>query len=495
MGNSYWPFGSASPCAAFPESEVGGLGPGHFVWSYGEDPIGGLCEIELPPGDLGVNISKGPEYEAIRQTVHLPEGKMSLRFTLSRRIDPSKQGWYAGAMVHSPDSPHEVLHEAMAEGIQIVNLLAYERERLRFKGSSPPLQRPSEPLEGMIDYPNLVAFSGQGPCLQTPDCLLAVNTLNGHETLGRLALLNCHRPVFPLRFGRSAYEQSAYHRPDTWTLADWCEQCHRKGGLVVGLDLSDAQLEPEDWWGGEALADLVLGKIDAVAVHCFIDLVADNWWYALLSAGFQIPIVAWPGPLLRCQRTYARLSRPLELSYSAWINAVHAGRTAVSEGPFVTLTVNGEDPGATCRVDSNRPLAKIHAQALARDPFDELQIIENGQIVLAQRASHDGVWRATIETELELTCSGWLAARCTFTDDVFHKVHTNAHTSPVYLCLDGKAAPVDTLALRRICESFDHGLRWVEHEARCETPKQRERLANVFLQAKQKLNEMASRGA
>ena len=73
--------------------------------------------------------------------------------------------------------------------------------------------------------PNLLAFSGQSPALQAPGHQVVVNTLNWHPWLGRLALLNCHRIVFPLRFGPPDF--------DNWTLADWCDQCHRKQGLVV----------------------------------------------------------------------------------------------------------------------------------------------------------------------------------------------------------------------------------------------------------------------
>src|SRR5207247_343650 len=88
---------------------------------------------------------------------------------------------------------------------------------------------------------NLLAFSGQelalefpGPLIstglmsfqETPGTLVVVNTLNTHPVLGQLALLNTHRIVFPLRFGGSA-------GLDDWTLADWCDQCHRKGGLVT----------------------------------------------------------------------------------------------------------------------------------------------------------------------------------------------------------------------------------------------------------------------
>src|SRR5436305_394327 len=77
--------------------------------------------------------------------------------------------------------------------------------------------------------PGLLAFSGTRAALEAPGCAVAVNTLNAHPTLGTVGLLNSHRPVYPLRFGAPG--------ADDWSVADWCDQCHRKAGLVTWPDL------------------------------------------------------------------------------------------------------------------------------------------------------------------------------------------------------------------------------------------------------------------
>ena len=226
--------------------------------------IDGSCEIALPPGIVHITVTKGPEFEPIDEQFSLAPGKLALRFELKRLIDPACEGWYAGAIAVTTLSPHEVLLEGAAEGLRVVDLLAFERE-----------------TAAVVDYPNLIAFSGQRACLESSECLVAVNTLNGHFVLGGLALLNCHRPIFPIRFGRSRSGEPA---PDNWSLADWCDQCHRKRGLVVGMNVA--------WWeksnGGEGLADAILGKIDAVGLG-ELYVASSQWWYTLLSLGLQAP--------------------------------------------------------------------------------------------------------------------------------------------------------------------------------------------------------------
>src|SRR5262249_44323164 len=150
--------------------------------------------------------------------------------------DLRPEGWFAGdCRAHELD-PHAALLEGSAEGLAVVNLLARERP-------------PSGDVPGAVS--NLLAFNGTRPPLEGPEGLVALNTPNPHPALGTVALLASHRPVFPLRFGAPA-------QPDHWSVADWCDQCHRKRGLVVWPDLP--RLTPEAPQG-EALACAVLGKV------------------------------------------------------------------------------------------------------------------------------------------------------------------------------------------------------------------------------------------
>src|SRR5262249_48816223 len=152
-------------------------------------------------------------------------------------------------------------------------------------------------------FVNLLSFSGAQPALNGPPYVV-VNTCNTHPVLGTVGLLNCHRIIFPLRFG-------GLDGLDDWSVADWCDQCHRKKGLVVWPDLPRLTAEHPQ---GEALAALLLGKIDAFEICSLGDLrlTALFDWYRLLACNWRLPLMGASGKnsntvALGAVRTYARL--------------------------------------------------------------------------------------------------------------------------------------------------------------------------------------------
>ena len=69
--------------------------------------------------------------------------------------------------------------------------------------------------------------------------------------------------------------------------------------------------------------------------------------------------------------------------YEAWIAALRGGRTFVTNGPLLFLTVNGQGPGATVR--GADPL-KVEVRAVSRVPFERVEIVLNGAVVAEQSA-------------------------------------------------------------------------------------------------------------
>ena len=265
-GNYFAPLGRLAEFATTTGQDVGGnVLIGAEKYSY----IDGNCEVQLPAGDLRVQVSKGFEYTPLDRDIALAPGQLALRFNMERCIDLRAEGWYSGDNRAHFLSPHGALLEAAAEDLAVVDLLATLERGEGARSSS---------------IPNILAFSGQRPALQSEGHMVVVNTLNRHPALGRLGLLNSHRIVFPLSFGGP-------DQVDDWTLSDWCDQCHRKGGFVVWAGPDG---EESDGAGqGEALADLVLGKVDALEVSRIESTAPEavGRWYHLLGAGFRVPLV------------------------------------------------------------------------------------------------------------------------------------------------------------------------------------------------------------
>lgn len=496
-GNYYAPFGRLTEFATERGQDVGGsVQLDYKKFAY----IDGSCEINLPAGLIQVEINKGPEYQPLTEELTLSPGKLALRFTLQRWTDLRQQGWYSGDARAHFLPPHAALLEAAAEDLAVVNLLA----TVCMTGES--LHMAQSVASGSFTLSNILAFSGQRPALELPGHLVVVNTLNSHPVLGTLALLNCHRVVYPLTFGGP-------DGWDNWTLADWCDQCHRKKGLVVW-----ARAAPENvaFRCGEPLADLILGKVDAFELdHASLAIGRQTSpprqkpltthhsplldWYAVLNCGIKIPLVGSSGKEsnavpLGSIRTYARLPPTKQLTYANWIEAIRAGRTFVTRAPLLCLTVDDHDPGAVIDLSSPSQKLRVRAEASSQTPFDRLEIVGNG-FVLAKAKAKGFPWLAVLEADLHLPNGGWLAARCIGEPHVDKQADNRevfAHTSPVYVRVAGQHAPVDPEAAATLADELDKLLDWVQREARFQNEKQRERLTGVFKTAQQELLKRTS---
>jgi len=410
-GQCYAPLGRAMDFPTGRNEDVGGhLLIGRERWYA----IDGACEIPLPPGlPLRIRATKGPEYTPLDQTVTLGTGQMALRFAIVRWTDSRADGWVSiDARCHFL-TPHAALLEAAGEDIDVVNLLARPYSMLALDGNS------------YVTTPNLLAFSGQSAALEAVGRKLIVNTLNTHPVLGQVALLHSHRPIFPLTFGGEEF--------DDWSICDWCDQCHRKGGLTVWVDA----FEPAGGLiGGEALVAAILGKIDAIEVTAQprkVPLLP--WVYRLWDAGFLLPVIGASGKdsnriTLGHMRSYARLNG------ETWVDAVLGGRTIVTEGPLLSLECSDCCARASLRVGS---------------PTEHVEIIANGRRV----AFGEGGAEAPVHE------AAWVAARCHTADGRF------AHTSPV---LVGSPAqkPDAVAALAQLVEQTRE---WIERNGRFANPK------------------------
>ena len=360
--------------------------------------VDGACEVRLPAGPVQVEVHKGPEYRPLQTTILRPPGKISLRLSLSRLVRLEESGWYAGDTHAQFLSPAAAALEGAAEGLHLVQVLASREEH-----------------EGQEVYPGLLDFSGRKVAASLERCQVAVNTLNRADSGAALALLHAHRIVFPLRLGQEGFEH--------YTLADWCRQCHRKGGLVVQVRF------PQGF--DEGNLDLYRGSVDA------LEWTGDDpfeeglrLWYRLLNHGLRLPLVGGSGKrgngsVLGDPRTYAQLAAGQPFGYSPWIEAVRAGRTFATRGPLLRFEVGGRGPGAVL-FRSAAPQAEkllLRASLWVTDPGQTLEIVRDGEVVA--RGPGDG----TLEAELPASAPCWLAARCRDRD----QGRLTAHTSPVYV--------------------------------------------------------------
>jgi hypothetical protein len=466
-GRYYPPLGRYADFRTGPGEDVGGqVLLGGRAYAYTD----GACEVRLPPGLLRAEVSRGPEYVPAVHEVNLAAGQLALRLSLGRWTDERAAGWWPGDARAHELSPHAAVLEGAAEGLSVVQLLARERPE---RGEMPAAAG------------NLLAFSGTQACVRSPECLAVVNTLNAHDVLGTVALLHCHRPVFPLRFTG----------PD-WSVADWCDQCHRKRGLTVWGDLPRLTEEHPQ---GEALAAMLLGKIDAFEVgRSGARWVEARALYGrLLACGLRPALVGGSGKESNAQalgavRTYARLKEGEELTTATWIEAVRAGRTYVTSGPLLSLSVccAGREygPGEVVRAE---PGARVRIGATARSTtrIERLDLQDSEERVsVNQGATQNGpVCTAMAEAEYEVRHSGWLTAACTAEGRLPGEDRLFATATPVWLEVAGHPCRPRPDQAAPLHAALEQTLRWVDQAADGPGEKQRGRLRGVLRAAQQDL--------
>jgi hypothetical protein len=397
--------------------EVGGhLVQGGDVWTY----IDGQCEVRLPPGRLFFQVRRGLRYLPLCTEEDRGLGRIAVRLRMRQAIS-SEPGWYwADTRAHWL-TPAAAALEGAAEDLDLVHVLAARWDR-------PGLPRIS----------NLLDFSGQQVLLERYGCKVVVNTYQRGGAWGDLALLHCHRIVFPLVSGETGFEH--------YTLADWCYQCQRKGGLVIwpgfpgemGERFLLAVLGDIDGieWCGETLRvqeaqasdpsnqPAKLGPDDCAdgtsGLQPDTGLTAGGLalWYALLSLGKRLAIVGASGKRsnatpLGAVRTATFLGAE-PLTPAAWVAAVKRGQTYATCGPVLRWQINGQQniwnwpppagelqhgPPERLEDASSQqtavPLPQksepevLHIQVQARSvlPFMRLELICAGQVMESASAS------------------------------------------------------------------------------------------------------------
>jgi hypothetical protein len=149
---------------------------------------------------------------------------------------------------------------------------------------------------------------------------------------------------------------------------------------------------------------------------------------------------------LGSNRTYAKVKGAA--NHAAWLAAVKAGRSFVSNGPILEFDAAGHEPGEVVDFQGAKPL-KVRVQARSILPFTTLEIVMNGEVIghqtvpIWQNPPKDGIYSMAIDTEVNLTRSCWLAARVVDHPDLRNRilprgVSVFAHTSPVYFLREGQ---------------------------------------------------------
>jgi hypothetical protein len=158
-------------------------------------------------------------------------------------------------------------------------------------------------------------------------------------------------------------------------------------------------------------------------------------YYDFLNLGVKLTAMSSsdnPAAVVGEERTYA-YTGPGKFTVDTWYGAVKQGRTFVTNGPMLSLTVGGAMPGDDVRVRKDAKV-RIRAQAWAPESIGApkvLEVVSHGRVIRTVEARHAPQGKLAVDFTLPAGESQWIAARTTAFNGAA------AHTSPVYVIVDG----------------------------------------------------------
>ena len=262
--------------------------------------------------------------------------------------------------------------------------------------------------------------------------------------LGHMGLLEIPEFHWPWVWG-PGYE---VYGTDDRTNAEVLDYAHSHGGLGYYVHpVSVPDPFAEGGGGGvpvELVADAVLGDVDALEIMCLWSSFEGTaaLWYRFLNLGVTIAPSAGTDVMLNLYRTMAVGTTRVyvhtgdRLNWPVYLDGLRAGRSFVTNGPFLDFRVGaargdgGVRPGG---VVPPGPTTWTLDLATATE-VDTVDIIVNGRVVESHPAIASPGHR-TLTGEIELPQGGWIAARARGGRTRWPSMDTSpyAHTAPIWI--------------------------------------------------------------
>jgi hypothetical protein len=179
-----------------------------------------------------------------------------------------------------------------------------------------------------------------------------------------------------------------------------------------------------------------------------------------------------------------------EFTFDAWGKAVRAGRTFTTTGPLIELVVEGRGPGGEIALPRLGGTLTVKASAHSVNPFHILEIVVNGNVV-AQARRDQGVFELSLQEQIRIEESSWIAARCLSQDKAWHvwPVHLAAHTSPVYISVE-QGRLFRREQAEYMLTMLEGGLTWLDTLSIPPSADQHDRNRQIFVQARHELHHL-----
>ena len=420
--------------------DVGGdVRMGQITYAY----IDGRCEGWLPRGDVIVDVARGFEYEPLRTRVRIEPGQQRLELRIKRWVDMNARRWFSGdSHVHFLSTQGAHL-ESSGEDLNVVNLLQSQWGSL---------------------FTNTEDFTGRASVVQNGKNIVYVSQENRQHFMGHMILWGLKEPIMPWCSDGPSEAEIGGHMETT--LAHWADEAHAQGAWVINPHFPNPN--------GEPAALVATGRLDGVEM---LRQTRPNHmeYYRYLNCGYRLPLVGGTDKMssdvpVGLYRTYAQLPNDQEFSYENWCRSVASGRTFLSGGPIIHLSVDGREVGDTLTISSPGSV-EVEAWSESILPVFSLEIVQDGRVV-ARTDSRSGARRLELREKIRVDGHTWIAARTgafDYFDIVQHHDVWNggvfAHTSPISVACGGEWDMFDSATAQYMLTLIDGDLTYIRETA------------------------------
>lgn len=299
------------------------------------------------------------------------------------------------------------------------------------------------------------------------------------QGFGHVMFLGIRNLVRPVSLGAGITGSGFDDRP----LRPGIDEAKHQGGTVIWCHNN---------LGFESVPTALAGLLDALNVFdgSRNGKFEDNY-YRFLNIGLKIPISTGTDWFLYdFSRVYAQVQGPLTIQ--SWLDAVKAGRSTATNGPLLTLRVDGAEVGATLKLDRSRTV-HLEGTAIGRHNFERLELIHNGKVIYAEQAKNlKDRYEAKISREIPISSPGWLALRIQSSTKNELGNSLYAHTSPIYVEVGGRGC-FDVEAARTLLRQVEENAASIRARGHFSKPEAADKLLAIYDKTAQDLRTRMSR--
>ena len=389
----------------------------------------GEADLDVPPGNATIHIARGHEYVPIIEHCEIGPKPLQRDYRLERLANLPAQGWYGGDLhVHvsrfEPEDDWVWLRLMAAEDLHAADSLVYKHNG------------------GVIQAPQYAMGEPSERCLDGR-VLAGGEEFRDGNLFGHMIMAGIQEVIEPISVGQMLAGTDNYP-----LFATACDRAHEAGGIVGWAHGGGVFNRLNE----SLVVEAALGKVDFVEVIQFNSFFGYRFWRQLLNCGIRLSgtggsdfpfgadmLAPWY-PNFGLDRTVVHVNG--DFSHSKWLDGIRRGKCFATNGPLLSLTVNGQPIGSEIPISTSESRVTVEARAVCNYPLEHLDILCNGAVahrVEGQAGQHE----LAFEGQIVLDGSTWIAAcaRGEVAPETYGGVRSWnlwAHTSPVYCLTDGR---------------------------------------------------------